>query len=111
METGQKTARNFDGYTDHDLLIRIVTLQEVQTTDIQGLRSDCARLWSEKAAQSDLTLLRATMENMRSHKADLATSQDHERRLRSVERNIAWAAGGLAALQVSIQLLFKFVWH
>jgi hypothetical protein len=110
-EQGTKQARNFEGYSDHDLLIRILTLQEVQTADIQGLRSDCSRLWAEKAAQNDLILLRATVEHLRSQKADVTATADQERRLRNVERWQFVSTGGLIMLQFGLLLLVKYLWH
>lgn len=109
--TGQKQARSFEGFSDHDLLVRIATLQEVQTSNIEGLRSDNARLWAEKAAQTDLVLLRATVENLRGTKADATTTADQERRLRNVERWQFMSTGGLVALQIALMLLAKYLWH
>lgn len=107
MDTGQKQSRSFEGFSDHDLLVRIATLQEVQTADIQGLRTDCSRLWAEKAAQTDLVLLRANVEGLRASKADAMSTMDHERRIRGVERWQFLCAGGLVVLQVVVKLL----WH
>lgn len=107
MDTGQKQSRSFEGFSDHDLLVRIATLQEVQTADIQGLRTDCSRLWAEKASQADLILVRANVETLRTVKADATDSADQERRLRNVERWQWICVGGLAVLQVVVKLL----WH
>lgn len=109
--TGQKQARSFEGFSDHDLLIRIVTLQEVQTSNIEGLRSDNARLWAEKAAQTDLVLLRATVENLRGTKADSAVTADQERRIRALERWMFLGIGGCFALQIGLTVLIHFLWH
>lgn len=111
MDTGTNHTRSFEGFSDHDLLVRIATLQEVQTMDIQGLRSDNARLWADKAAQSDLILLRAAVETLRSHKAEATMSQDQERRLRAVERWMFLGMGGLFVLEIGLTLMVKFLWH
>jgi hypothetical protein len=111
MDNGTKQTRSFEGFSDHDLLVRIATLQEIQTTDIQGLRNDNARLWADKAAQSDLVLLRATVETLRAHKAEATMSLDQERRLRAVERWMFLGMGGLFVLDIGFPLLVKFLWH
>ncbi len=104
MDAAPKQARSYDGYSDHDLLVRTVTLLEVATGNIDSLRTDIARLWAEKAQQSDVTLLRASVETLRVHKADDTITKDHEHRLRKLERWGWLAVGGLYILTTILGL-------
>lgn len=79
-------------YSDHDLLIRIDTRLGYVINDVnsfkENTRSEFTRLWTEKGSKTD--------------------SDDHEFRIRNLERKIAVATGGILVVQVLIGVLLHY---
>lgn len=78
--------------TDHDLLIRIDTRMDTLLGDFSSYKTttdkEIGRLSSEKASQT--------------------TSDDHERRLRDMEKRMWTLAGVLVAIEIGGGLLLHF---
>jgi hypothetical protein len=95
---------------DHDLLIRIDTrLALLNTTVLEFEKSsqeDRSRLWAQKAGLADVQSLSTRM----SLAAEDKLVQDHEHRLRILERFTYIAVGVLIVLQVIVPIILKFGW-
>jgi hypothetical protein len=88
---------------DHDLLIRIDTKLEMLHTEIRDFesnsQSDRAKLWSEKASSQDLMFLARRVDNA----AGSVITEDHERRIRLIERYVWIAIGAVAIMQIVLR--------
>ena len=93
---------------DHDLLIRIDTKLEMLHDEIRSFETnsnaDRARLWSEKAGVTELASLASRLDRA----ASSAAAEDHERRLRIIERYVWLSIGGLFILQVGMTIIMRF---
>jgi hypothetical protein len=76
---------------DHDLLIEVNTKLDRVILDVKELNNN--------------TNQRVT--DLEHHKADRTEIEDHEVRLRRLERYGAMAIGGMTLLQIGLQLYFK----
>lgn len=97
-ESTERTCATMDrplNYTDHDLLIRIDTRLDGLFNDFGDLKKEIHRLWVEKASKSDIAECKKT-------------DEDHESRIRAVERRIWIAIGGLAVIEVGIGVLLHY---
>lgn len=90
-------------HSDHDLLIRIDTRLETLSADLKEFKGradrELTRLWDEKASIEEY---RKCFNNCS------MLNNDHESRLRKVERTFWVGAGALGVLQLAIGLWLHY---
>jgi hypothetical protein len=95
-------------FSDHDLLIKIDTQVEMIRADLHSSVEDRVKLWREKANVTDLNSLGEKMEESRLKYLEAKTGEDHERRLRAIERYVWLAIGGLFIIQLLWGIVVRY---